>query len=196
MLDALDAPTAPPPRAPADAARLVWRAMTPADIPLVAEVAKTAHAHPWKARHFEDSLVAGYWCRMLTLRPDPASDPRHWVHAPRTAEGHWLLGYLVAMPGVDEAHLLDITVAPAHRRAGWGRWMLRALRDWAAQQGAACLWLEVRASNTAARTLYASEGWQTVGVRRGYYPDTDQRREDAIVMRRDLPLVATEANGR
>lgn len=172
---------------PADAARIVWRPLVAADIPGVVEVEKTAHAHPWKARHFDDSLAAGHWARLLALSPRADGDPSHWAHAPTTRDGHWLLGYLIAMPGVDEVHLLNVTVAPAHRRAGWGRWMLRALVDWAATQAATCLWLEVRDSNTAARTLYRSEGWVEVGRRRGYYPHTAQQREDAIVMRQDVP---------
>lgn len=179
------APATPPP--PPLAQRRVWRAITPADIPVIVEVEKTAHAHPWKARHFEDSIAAGHWCRVLALRQAPEADPPAWAHAPTTGEGDWLLGYLIAMPGVDEAHLLNVTVAPAHRRAGWGRWMLDALADWATTQGAASLWLEVRASNAAARALYDAQGWTAVGVRRGYYPDTAQQREDAVVMRLDLP---------
>lgn len=173
-----------------DAARIVWRAMTAADAPTAAEVAKTAHAHPWTVQQFADSIAAGHWCQVLALQPDCARDARHWAHAPRTAEGLWWLGHLVAMAGVQEVHLLDLTVAPTHQRAGWGRWMLRALHARAQAQGAACLWLEVRASNAAARALYAAEGWQTVGVRRGYYPDSHNRREDAIVMRRTLDAAA------
>lgn len=183
-MDALETGTGGRPPLPP---RGIWRAMAAADIPAVTAVEKTAHAHPWKARHFEDSIAAGHWCRVLALRPAPGIDPPVWAHAPITAGGDWLLGYLIAMPGVDEAHLLNVTVAPAHRRAGWGRWMMAALADWATTQGAACLWLEVRASNAAARALYAAQGWRSVGVRRGYYPDTAQQREDAIVMRLDLP---------
>ena len=123
---------------------------------------------------------------MLARRPDPRHDPPHWVHAPVTPEGDWLLGFLVAMPGVEEGHLLDVTVAPAHQRHGWGGWMLRALADWGRAQGFAQLWLEVRRSNAAARALYARCGWVEAGVRKGYYPDTAQRREDAIVMRLGL----------
>lgn len=175
--------------ASATAARLVWRALTPEDIGSVVEVEKTAHAHPWKARHFEDSIAAGYWCQLLALRKAPGVDPPGWVHHPSTCDGHWLLGYLVAMPGVEEAHLLNLTVAPAHRRCGWGRWMMNALHHWARAQQARCLWLEVRASNRAARGLYEQLGWQVVGVRRGYYPDTAQAREDAVVMR--LTLTST-----
>lgn len=178
-------PTAPASAPPTDL-RLVWRPMGAADLDVVAEVAKTAHAHPWRRRHYEDSLAVGHWARVLARRPDPRHDPPHWVHAPVTPEGDWLLGFLVAMPGVEEGHLLDITVAPVHQRHGWGGWMLRALADWGRAQGYAHLWLEVRRSNAAARALYARSGWVEAGLRKGYYPDTAQRREDAIVMRLDL----------
>ena len=52
--------------------------------------------------------------------------------------------------------------------------------------GDAALLLEVRQSNTAARALYAAAGFAEVGLRRGYYPDVQQRREDAVVMRLSL----------
>lgn len=176
---------------PAPAAtRLVWRPIDEGDLAVLAEVAKTAHAHPWTLRHFADSLTAGHWARLLALQPCPDADPPHWVHAPQTGDGHWLLGFLVAMPGVDEGHLLDLTVTPLHQRQGWGRWMLQALRDWGLAQGYGRLWLEVRRSNTRARTLYERCGWRTVGVRKGYYPDTAHQREDALVMRLDLDAAA------
>jgi ribosomal-protein-alanine N-acetyltransferase len=44
------------------------------------------------------------------------------------------------------------------------------------------LWLEVRASNERARRLYARRGFAEVGLRRGYYPAAQGRREDAVVM--------------
>ena len=47
------------------------------------------------------------------------------------------------------------------------------------------LWLEVRASNVGARTLYESLGFNEATVRRNYYP-AKEGREDAIVMA--LPL--------
>ena len=51
------------------------------------------------------------------------------------------------MKGVDEVHLLNITVAPDYQGQGWGRVMLDALALWARGQGAQWLWLEVRTSN-------------------------------------------------
>ena len=54
------------------------------------------------------------------------------------------------MKGVDEVHLLNITVAPALQRQGWAPLMLEALDGWSRAQGAQWLWLEVRASNERA----------------------------------------------
>ena len=92
-----------------------------------------------------------------------------------------LIGYFVAMKGVDEVHLLNITVAPSCQRQGWSRVMLDALATWSRGQGAQWLWLEVRVSNARAYSVYLAHGYQRVGVRKAYYPAFEGR-EDAIVM--------------
>ncbi|MBL8388744.1 MAG: ribosomal protein S18-alanine N-acetyltransferase [Hydrogenophaga sp.] len=156
---------------------VAFEAMTLADLDLVHEVEKTAYAHPWSRRHFADSLASGYPAVMLTGAPQPGE-----ADTLRRPDGQVLLGYLVAMPGVDEVHLLNITVAPAHQRQGWARFMLDALALWSRGQGAQWLWLEVRAGNGPARALYTGYGFKSVGVRRGYYPAGGLQREDAVVM--------------
>ncbi len=168
--------------------RWAIQAMGADDLALVAEVEKTAYAHPWPLRHFEGSLAQGHWMSLLVLAPD-ANDPAAWVHAPALPDGRWLLGYAVAMTGVDEVHLLNITTVPAHRRRGWARTLMGAFLDWAHTQNAAQAWLEVRQSNHAAQALYEQLRFNTVGMRRAYYPDKDGQREDARVM--CLALTAT-----
>lgn len=184
-------PHAPVPRAgpvPAAQRRVAFEPMTAADLAAVVEVEKTAYAHPWSQRHFSDSLQAGYPAVLLLGETLPGEA----VRALR-ADGRVLLGYLVAMPGVDEVHLLNITVAPAHQRQGWARFMLDALVHWSRGQRAQWLWLEVRQGNAPARTLYERYGFAQVGVRRGYYPAGQLQREDAVVM--SLNLVAAAAAG-
>ena len=106
-----------------------------------------------------------------------------------------LLGYFVAMKGVDEVHLLNITVAPAYQRQGWSRVMLDGLAVWARGQGAQYLWLEVRVSNVRAKSVYDGYGFKRVGLRKNYYPSGGQggvagTREDAVVMSLPLALAA------
>jgi ribosomal-protein-alanine N-acetyltransferase len=166
--------------------QVAFEPITAAFLDRIAEVDQSAYAHPWSRRHFADSLAAGHALQMLVMAPDPGRDPPHWAHAPALPDGRWLLGYLVAMKGVDEVHLLNITTVPLHQRQGWARCMLQALTVWSRGQGAQAIWLEVRTSHRAARTLYEATGFAAVGVRKGYYPDHDARREDAIVMRLGL----------
>jgi ribosomal-protein-alanine N-acetyltransferase len=92
-----------------------------------------------------------------------------------------ILGYFVAMQGVDEVHLLNVTVDPQHQGRGWGRVLLDALALWARSQRAQWLWLEVRTSNARAQHIYLRYGYRKVGERKNYYP-ADHGREDAIVM--------------
>jgi ribosomal-protein-alanine N-acetyltransferase len=92
-----------------------------------------------------------------------------------------ILGYFVAMQGVDEVHLLNITVDPPYQGKGWGRVMLDALGLWARARNAQWLWLEVRRGNLRAQQVYLRYGFRRVGERRNYYP-AEQGREDAIVM--------------
>ena len=129
----------------------------------VIAVEQGAYAHPWSRANFLDAFTSGYQAQML-LGDDT------------------LLGYFVAMKGVDEVHLLNITVAPAHQHQGWARVMLDALAVWSRGQGAQWLWLEVRKSNLRALHVYQSHGYHRVGERKNYYPDTPQQREDAVVM--------------
>ena len=110
---------------------------------------------------------------------------RRWGQIIPRCGGH-LLGYFVAMLGVDEAHLLNITVAPAYQRQGWARVLLDALALWARGRGAQWLWLEVRASNLRAQQVYEAHGFRRVGERKRYYPAAHGQREDAVVM--SLPL--------
>ena len=141
--------------------------MTAAWFDAVLRVENSAYEHPWSRGNFSDSLNAGYQAQVLVGGPEGASE---------------LLAYFVAMKGVDEVHLLNITVAPDHQRQGWARVMLDALVLWSRGQGALWLWLEVRLSNERARAVYASYGFRHVGTRRDYYPAGSSLREDAVVM--------------
>jgi ribosomal-protein-alanine N-acetyltransferase len=96
--------------------------------------------------------------------------------------GDTLLGYFVAMKGFEEAHLLNIAVAPAYQHQGWAQAMLDALTLWARGQGLQWIWLEARVGNTRAIHVYKAHGFRHVGMRRQYYPAASGQREDACVM--------------
>jgi [ribosomal protein S18]-alanine N-acetyltransferase len=140
-------------------------AMTATHLDALMEIEAAAYAFPWTRGNFIDSIAAGYAARvLLDVRGE-------------------MLGYFVAMAGVDEMHLLNITVAPAVQSRGHARWMIAALIARCREQAARALWLEVRQSNARARAIYGRLGFVQQGVRKGYYPAPLGRREDAVVMR-------------
>ncbi len=100
-----------------------------------------------------------------------------------------VVGFLVWWRVLDEAHLQNVAVSGACRRAGHGRWLVRALLIAAARAGARRVLLEVRADNAAARSLYAATGFADVGRRRRYYADG----EDAVLMARAAPRLGARA---
>ena len=96
-----------------------------------------------------------------------------------------LIGYagLRAVRGAADADIQTIAIAAGGRGRGRGRALLTALLAEAARRGVRDVFLEVRADNPVAQSLYASEGFAEVGRRARYYQPDDV---DAIVMRLDV----------
>jgi ribosomal-protein-alanine N-acetyltransferase len=143
--------------------RVTLTPMTQDDLDAVIAIEQTAYSHPWTRGHFRDSLNPLFEAQCLWLDGE-------------------LLGYFLAMHGVDEMHLLNITVAPARQGQGWGHMMLDALSLMSRHAGSQWLWLEVRQSNQRALQVYARYGFKQVSIRKDYYPAGRQQREHAVVM--------------
>lgn len=146
--------------------------MTPNQLDAVMAIENASHIRPWTRGNFADALASGYLADVLF------------------DAGHSLVGYCVAVAGVDEMHLLNLSVAPNHRERGHASFMLRALIARCRVDRVAQLWLEVRVSNEGARRLYRQLGFEEVGLRPAYYPPppgrTKARGEDAVLMRLKL----------
>lgn len=142
------------------------RQMRDSDLDAVLAVEQRAYPFPWTAGIFRDCLQAGY----------PA-----WV----LEDGAAIVGYGLLSIAADEAHVLNICIAPDAQGRGLGRHLLRALVRLARGRGVRRLFLEVRPSNPHALTLYESEGFNEIGRRPRYYP-AKSGREDAIVMAMEL----------
>jgi ribosomal-protein-alanine N-acetyltransferase len=97
-------------------------------------------------------------------------------------------GFILARAAGGEAEVLTLAVSPSARRFGTGSALVRAAGDHAHRLGAQALFLEVAAGNLAARTLYRRLGFAEAGLRKGYYAKRDEKPEDALVLRSDLPL--------
>lgn len=142
--------------------------MTTMHLEAVMAIEASAYAFPWSRGNFVDSIASGYAASVLY---DGAGE---------------ILGYFVAMSGVEEMHLLNVTVAPQAQHRGHALYLLDALVALCRERGARQLWLEVRESNARARAIYLRRGFVHVGRRKGYYPAPRGQREDAVVM--SLPI--------
>jgi len=146
---------------------MTLRDMTKADIDAVLAIEQAVQRFPWTRGNFADTLASGYICRV------------------DEAEDGGVCGYAILMPAAGEAELLNIGVAAAQQRKGLGRAMLAGMLDIARGRNMRRVFLEVHSPNAAAIALYRGAGFGEIGVRRGYYRNTDSS-EDALVMACDL----------
>lgn len=143
------------------------RPMREHDLAAVVDVERRAYEFPWTPGIFADCLRAGYCCWSLLL-------------------AERVVGYGIMAVTLDEAHILNLCIDPPYHRRGYAQRLLDHLCALAMGHRASMVFLEVRPSNTAARELYARNGFNRIALRKGYYPARDGR-EDALVLSRTFP---------
>lgn len=97
-------------------------------------------------------------------------------------ENNEVVASLELMRGVDDVEILNVDTLPSHRRQGFAQSLLIEAFGWALQNQRQAVWLEVRAGNEAAISLYRKTGFVQVSTRTRYYSDG----EDAFVMKYTL----------
>jgi ribosomal-protein-alanine N-acetyltransferase len=140
--------------------------MRPEDLDEVLAIERVSFSMPWSRGAFLYEMQQNRVARCWVMHEDGR-----------------VLGYLCLWEIADELHITNIAVHPTCRRQGIGRALLRGVLDDARQRKLRLVVLEVRPSNTEARTLYETFGFRVIGRRQGYYYDTG---EDALVMEADL----------
>jgi len=137
------------------------RIMTSDDLAQVFAIEQESHPSPWPMKGLQESLQNHV---AYVLEQDGA-----------------VIGFAFVQRILDEAHLLDIALAPSHRGKGLGRELLRQLMDEVLVSGVTIWFLEVRVSNVTAISLYQSLGYNELSLRRNYY-DGPEGKEDALLM--------------
>lgn len=138
------------------------RLMEDEDLEDVLRIERASYLFPWSEGIFRDCLNAGYHCLVVEV------DLK-------------IIGYAILLFGADEAHLLNLCVAPDWRGNGHARLLLEDVCGTVSRQGVSELFLEVRPSNDVALHLYTSLGFNQVGRRPDYYNSADGR-EDALIL--------------
>ncbi len=143
-------------------ANVSFREIQTSDLDAVMQIEIVNFPFPWTAGNFRDSINSGHICVVLEIDKT-------------------IIGYAILMMVLDEAHLLNISVAPSHKGQGLGRYLLDHMMQIGRERGGLNMFLEVRPSNVSAITLYESIGFNEMGVRPGYYPAPNGR-ENAVLM--------------
>jgi [ribosomal protein S18]-alanine N-acetyltransferase len=139
--------------------RLQLRRLAYSDLPAVIAVERRSFPTPWSLAMF-----------VLEL-----SKPSGICLAARIDDR--LVGYLVCSRYDQVWHLMNVAVAPEHRRAGVARQLIGRLFEEAGD--GLPFTLEVRVSNREAILMYERFGFRSAGHRRRYYHDNG---EDALIM--------------
>ncbi len=138
------------------------RPMQKDDLDAVMAIEPHIYSHPWTRGNFSDSLNSGYSAWVLLFNQQ-------------------IIGYALLMMVLDEAHLLNLSIAKSYQKQGLGRFLLEHMVQIAKNHQAANMFLEVRPSNVSAIALYENMGFSEMAIRRGYYPAAAGR-EDAVLM--------------
>jgi ribosomal-protein-alanine N-acetyltransferase len=141
------------------------------DLAAIEEIERSSYPTPWSR-----SMFAGELAKPSSICLGAFAERR-------------LVGYLIVSRYVDAWHVMNVAVAPADRRSGIASTLLGELFELTREDDRRGYTLEVRVSNAGAIALYERMGFETRGVRRGYYTDN---REDALIMWRD-PVRASAA---
>ncbi len=138
------------------------------DLPVFASLDKELFPYsPWSASQYKEEFSA---------------PTRHFVVALDETES--IIGYAgVFAPGRAEADVLTVGVIPSQRGKGIARQLMAQITDWARQQGATAMMLEVKVDNLEAIGLYDSLGYSKLNIRKDYFGAC----LDALVMRLELP---------
>ena len=137
------------------------------DLAGVTEVDRSSFATPWSREMYDAELQNSGISFIVVLRTPECR----------------VAGYCSYRLVVDEVHINNVAVRAECRSKGFGRCLVEyALRE-GRNRGATRVLLEVRSGNAAARQLYESLGFTTIGLRRAYYREPV---EDALVLARDL----------
>jgi [ribosomal protein S18]-alanine N-acetyltransferase len=135
----------------------------------VTAIERESYTNPWPRSAFE-----------YEIDKNPVS---FCLVALSTEASNELAGYCISWIVFEYLHIQNVTVHPAHRRRGLGRFLLARAFEEGISRGATVALLEVRRSNLAALDLYLELGFREAGTRKDYY---SRPREDAVLFEREL----------
>lgn len=161
---------------------MLIRPASVADIPSILLLERqSATAGHWTEEQYRQAVQSEGPTRLVLVAEDSQLPTAGSGIAP-TKDGV-PLGFLVALHLPPEWELENIVVALGARRKGLGKRLLDELLVTVKKSNSTAVFLEVRESNSPARSLYEAAGFQPTGRRTSYYTNPV---EDGILYRLTL----------
>lgn len=140
---------------------LTVRQATTEDIDFIANLEQICFSDPWSRESIREEI----------------EDNDLAMYIIGEVEGE-VVGYAGIWWIAGEGHITNVAVSPAYRKRHIGEAIVSSMVDFAKQEGISVFTLEVRVSNIPAQKLYGKLGFESVGIRPGYYKDG----ESAMIM--------------
>ena len=102
-----------------------------------------------------------------------------------------IIGYLIAMPVIESADILNIAIDSSYQRKGFGKALIKHLIQALNKRGISEVLLEVRQSNVSAIKFYLAQGFKEISIRKNYYTKNSNEpsvKEDGIIMRLEISI--------
>lgn len=146
---------------------LIIRELLEQDLPAVTAIENISFTTPWSEILFFNEIYKQRSIAKVAITEEAGSGQR-------------VVGYICADYVADEGHILNLAVHPDFRKKGIAKTLVENILEELKETDCRFLYLEVRASNNAARELYEGFGFKVIGTRKRYY---NKPEEDAVIMR-------------
>lgn len=141
--------------------KVIYRLATVRDVEALARLEQECFsAHPWSEEELTESLLKYNYRFFVAAEVDENGE-----------ETGNIFGYVGMYIVAAEGNIANVAVTAPARRQGIGRGLMQALCDYSRKTDCIALTLEVRVTNTPAKRLYESLGFESAGVRKNFYRD-------------------------
>jgi len=141
------------------------------EIDSIVSIEKDSSEHPWTKKQLSESVANSNNLNYIFVL------------------GSKIIGYILAIPSIDSADILNIVIHKDFKRKGFGSNLIAKLAKELNKMKIKSIFIEVRKSNLSAISFYLSLGFKEISIRKNYYTKNSNKlstREDGIMMRLEI----------
>jgi len=141
------------------------------EIDSIVSIEKDSSKHPWTKKQLSESIANSNNLNYILVLESK------------------IIGYILAIPSIDSADILNIVIHKDFKRKGFGSSLIVETSKVLSQKKIKTIFIEVRKNNLSAISFYLSLGFKEISIRKNYYSKNSNElsiREDGIMMRLEI----------